>query len=158
MSGSAWNHCPDVREWVSESAWNPHKSCIGQRPTVQRPSARCPASPWRLPGGRSTSALEQGERRNAADTELRGRWGSASVFTFASLIPGSSWRRLVETAAPSSCTARTRAPRNDQQRQIAALHVARERRRRQPMGSPVNKGCWQRPQLGRSAAWRPARC
>ena len=77
------------------------------------------------------------------------RWGSASVFTFASRILGSSW-----CAACWNCGAIIlHGPHHGAQKSTSSGRSLRSTWRENvavvnSMGSPVNKGCWQRPQLG----------
>ena len=77
------------------------------------------------------------------------RWGSASVLTLASLTLGSSWR-----AACWNCGAIIlHGPHQGAQKSTNSGRSLRSTWRENvavvnSMGSPVNKGCWQRPQLG----------
>ena len=85
--------------------------------------------------------LEQGERRDAADTELRGQVGLSLGIHLRQPDPRFELvRRLLELWRHHLARPAPWRPEIDQQRQIAALHVARERRRRQLDGLAGEQG------------------
>ncbi len=85
--------------------------------------------------------LEQGERRDAADTELRGQVGLSLGIHLRQPDPRFELvRRLLELWRHHLARPAPWRPEIDQQRQIAALHVARERRRGQLDGLAREQG------------------
>ncbi len=85
--------------------------------------------------------LEQGERRNAANTELGGQVGFCLGIDLGQPDPGFELaRRLLELRGHHLARPAPRCPEIDQQWQVAALHVARERRRGQLDGFAREQG------------------
>ncbi len=85
--------------------------------------------------------LEQGERRDAAETELRGQVGLSLGIHLRQPDPRFELvRRLLELWRHHLARPAPWRPEIDQQRQIAALHVARERRRGQLDGLAREQG------------------
>ena len=108
--------------------------CRGPAHDVLRAHGACLA-------GDLTSALEQGERRNAADTELRGQVGLSLGVHLCQPDPGFELARgLLKLRRHHLARPAPGRPEIDQQRQIAALHVARERRRGQLDGLAREQG------------------
>lgn len=87
------------------------------------------------------SPSEQNQGWNAADTELRGQVGFCLGIDLGQPDPGFELaRRLLELRGHHLARPAPRCPEIDQQWQVAALHVARKRRRGQLDGFAREQG------------------